>query len=112
MSNYMGPNTEVKKRLRRGDLPFSDMDKVSQAHDIRYMLAKDGGDIEYADEQFLAKAASSSDSALNKKMGIYPISLKRKVDIQFVSLQRRQATFIRWAYLIVYILQDVNGACN
>ena len=48
-ANYMGPNTNLIERLRRGDPPRSLVDKASMAHDIRYALAKTPDDIRKAD---------------------------------------------------------------
>lgn len=40
IANYMGPGTNVVKRLERGDPPRTESDKVAQRHDIDYALAK------------------------------------------------------------------------
>lgn len=53
MANYMGPNTNLLERLRRGDPPRTEVDKASQAHDIRYALAKSADDIRKADNIML-----------------------------------------------------------
>jgi len=37
--NYMGPFTQVTKRLQRGDPPINDLDKVAMTHDIDYLKA-------------------------------------------------------------------------
>ena len=39
VANYMGPGTHIIERLKRGDPPRTESDKVAQAHDIRYALA-------------------------------------------------------------------------
>ena len=76
IANFMGPGTQVKARLERGDVPVSDMDKISLAHDLRYMLAKSKGDIREADRLFLAKAQSSSDNLYNRGLGLSAIGAK------------------------------------
>jgi len=38
--NYSGPGTRIAKRIRRGDPPRTETDKVAQAHDIRYALSR------------------------------------------------------------------------
>lgn len=48
-ANFMGPGTELIKRLKRGDKPVSPADMVSLAHDIQYTLAKTPMDIRKAD---------------------------------------------------------------
>ncbi len=40
IANYVGPGTQVLKRLRRGDPPRSAVDKTAQRHDIDYGLAQ------------------------------------------------------------------------
>ena len=67
VANYMGPGTQVKKRLLRGDEPVSDMDAVSLAHDLRYSLAKNPEQIHDADRRFLKRAKTSSDSPFNTR---------------------------------------------
>ena len=67
VANYMGPGTQVKKRLLRGDEPVSDMDAVSLAHDLRYVLAKSPEQIHDADRRFMKRAKTSSDSPFNTR---------------------------------------------
>ena len=76
LANFMGPGTKLKERLQRGDEPVSDIDKVSLAHDLRYMLAKTKAEIQEADRLFLARARISSDSAYNKGLGLTAIGAK------------------------------------
>jgi hypothetical protein len=49
VANYMGPATSVIKRLERGDMGRTAVDSVSKAHDIRYTLARNLGDVRKAD---------------------------------------------------------------
>lgn len=37
-ANYMGPGTEIVKRIKKGDPARTPSDKAAQAHDIRYTL--------------------------------------------------------------------------
>lgn len=39
VANFMGPATQIVKRLKRGDPPRTEGDKVAQRHDIDYALA-------------------------------------------------------------------------
>lgn len=48
-ANYMGPGTQLIKRLKRGDKPLTPADKVSLGHDIQYTLAQTPEDIREAD---------------------------------------------------------------
>ena len=55
VANYMGPGTHLKERLARGDPPRTMEDRVAQAHDIRYALAKSQKDVAAADRKMIAK---------------------------------------------------------
>jgi hypothetical protein len=50
IANYMGPNTNLLERLKRGDPGRTEVDRVSKAHDIRYHMASKIGDIRKADD--------------------------------------------------------------
>ena len=50
---YSGPGTDLETRIRRGDKPLSYVDKTAQAHDLRYQLAKNEGDIKTADADMI-----------------------------------------------------------
>lgn len=52
--NYIGPGTQVMKRLRRGDRPVSEVDRVAKAHDLRYAIAKNTKDTRAADKKMVA----------------------------------------------------------
>lgn len=79
-ANYMGPGTNLVKRLKRGDKPRTAMDELSRAHDIRYDLAKSQADIEEADKIFIAAAKKirkeKKDNILNTYVGQLPIQAK------------------------------------
>lgn len=53
VANYMGPDTALLKRLKRGDRGRTAVDEVSRAHDIRYALAKTQADIRKADNKMI-----------------------------------------------------------
>ena len=55
IANYMGPGTQLIKRIKRGDPPRTMSDKVAQAHDIRYALAKDQSGVASADKKMIRK---------------------------------------------------------
>jgi hypothetical protein len=73
VANYMGPGTEIVKRLRRGDPPRTLSDRVAMAHDIRYSLARNLGDIRHADQVMVRKLGEidnqHADSRLNTTIG-------------------------------------------
>jgi len=57
VANYAGPGTNLVERLKRGDPPRTEVDKISQAHDIRYFQAKNVEDVRKADNIMLNKVA-------------------------------------------------------
>ena len=80
VANYMGPGTHIEKRIARGDPPRTMMDKVAQAHDLRYFQAKTPDDIRKADQQMVKAAGmikqKGSDSKWNILQGEKLIQLK------------------------------------
>jgi hypothetical protein len=83
-SNYMGPQTHLIDRLKRGDPPRTLSDKESQAHDIRYGFAKNNQDVRRADEKMIAKMKqirkNKSDSPFNTTQGLRLIQAKTKFE--------------------------------
>jgi hypothetical protein len=45
VANFVGPGTEVVKRLRRGDVPRTKADMLALLHDIDYVLASGLGNV-------------------------------------------------------------------
>lgn len=84
VANYMGPGTQLVKRLRRGDPPRTLSDKVSKAHDIRYSLAKNQKDVSKADMLMIRKLKQIQkdrlDSKFNTQMGMRPIQAKMALE--------------------------------
>lgn len=78
IANYMGPGTHVVERIKRGDPPRTYADKIAQAHDIRYGLAKTQAEVAAADKKFISsiKAAHGKDSEFNIQLGLRPIQAK------------------------------------
>jgi hypothetical protein len=82
-NNYLGPNTQVSKRLLRGDEPISRTDKVGQAHDIRFALAKNPSDLRRADIKLLNKLnrlKKEGEPRLNILPGELGIKAKMKLE--------------------------------
>jgi len=79
-ANYMGPGTQVVKRIKRGDPPRTLSDKVAQAHDIRYGLAKSQRDVSSADAKMIKKLkdmiAKKQGNKVNINVGLRPIQAK------------------------------------
>lgn len=71
-ANYEGPGTNIVARIQRGDPPRTETDKVSQAHDIRYSLARDFSDVAAADQKFIAKLKAIEKAGGDSKLNTRP----------------------------------------
>jgi hypothetical protein len=84
IGNYIGPNTQIMKRLNRGDPPRTLTDKVAQVHDIRYSLSTSARDIRNADEKMVKKIKqielNRTDSRFNTTQGKKLIQAKMKLE--------------------------------
>jgi len=69
VANYMGPGTQVAKRIKRKDPPRTPADAVARAHDLRYALAKDVDDIREADTKMIDKLNNIKDAPRNIFLG-------------------------------------------
>jgi len=78
-AQYMGPSTQVTKRLLRGDPGLTNVDKASKAHDIRYSLAKNDYDIRRADRLMMEAVSKFPDNLLNKAQASL-IKIKQGLD--------------------------------
>lgn len=65
--NFMGPGTQVMKRLQRGDPGRTPSDSVAKRHDIDYMLAKNLGDVRTADERMIRSLKRIEENGLDSK---------------------------------------------
>lgn len=48
-ANFAGPGTNLVERLRRGDKPINEVDRIAKAHDLRYGLATNYDQVRDAD---------------------------------------------------------------
>jgi len=78
VGNYIGPQTEIKKRVARGDKGITGVDELSRRHDALYSLAKSKKDIRDADIDFLniIKRKAVRDNPMNLKTGKTGIASK------------------------------------
>lgn len=78
--SYIGPGTSVYDNILKGKAPVSDVDRVAQAHDIRYSNARSPEDVRKADLKMVGKLndiqKNKSDSKFNIYMGKIPIKAK------------------------------------
>lgn len=80
VASYVGPGTQIVKRLRRGDKPITETDAVAQLHDINYALAQDLNDVRNADIRMIEKLKqiekNKGDSKVNILVGKKGIETK------------------------------------
>lgn len=96
MANYMGPGTHVLERLKRGDPPRSQSDKVAKRHDIDYQLAASQPTrelqlqkIREADQRMVSKLKEVKDSTFNRQLGMKAIQAKMGAeDLGLISKSR------------------------
>lgn len=69
-ASFMGPGTNLTKRLKQNSQPKTYSDKVSQAHDIRYGLSENISDIRIADNKMLKSLKKASKEKLDYKFNI------------------------------------------
>jgi hypothetical protein len=83
-ANFMGPGTEIVKRLKRGDTGRTKADTVAMMHDIQYSLASDVSGVRKADERMVKTLKkiekSGGDSRFNTQQGMRLIQAKMKLE--------------------------------
>jgi len=97
VANYMGPGTALMKRLARGDPPRTMEDRVAQAHDIRYGLAKNQAGVAQADTKMINKLLNmkknKQGNRFNIEMGLRPIQAKRAIEAKGLVKPGKIASF-------------------
>jgi hypothetical protein len=92
-ASWMGPGTQVIKRLNAGCGGKSVTDTISKAHDLRYSLAQNDNDTRRADEimiRALQKARKDgTDNWFNISQGLYGIG--SKVTLENLGLMKKGA---------------------
>jgi hypothetical protein len=82
IANYMGPGTNIVKRIKRGDPPRTASDRVAQMHDIEYSLHPQ--DSRGADTRMVERLnqvqSKGLDSSFNVNLGKIPIKAKMKAE--------------------------------
>ena len=92
VANFMGPGTEVVKRIKRKDPPRTPADAVAMAHDLRYTLARDVNDIREADVKMVDKLNKIVDAPRNIFLGKRLIQAKMKAEDAGLLARDRFAT--------------------
>ena len=83
-ANFMGPGTNLTKRLKQNSKPKTYSDTASEAHDIRYGLSSNIKDIRTADNKFLQSLEKAKNEKLDYKFNIYQgdIGIKSKIFLE------------------------------
>jgi hypothetical protein len=68
--NWIGPGTQVIKRLRRGDKPKTATDRIAMRHDLDYTIARNVDDIRRADQRMI-----ESLNRLQAENGDHPLNI-------------------------------------
>jgi hypothetical protein len=68
-ASYMGPGTKIAENIRNNVEPLTEVDRVAQAHDLRYAFAQNADDVRDADTRMVNKVKqikkAKSDSRWN-----------------------------------------------
>jgi hypothetical protein len=76
-ASYMGPNTHVIERLKRGDKGKTPVDKIAKQHDIDYMLANTPLDVRAADNKMIRSVANVKAARADSKWNIAQANLMK-----------------------------------
>jgi hypothetical protein len=85
-ASYMGPGTQIAKRLKAGDKGKSAVDEVARQHDIDYTTARSSEDITKADKAMIQRVKNIKKGKKDKRANIAQanlIRLKRGVESIF-----------------------------
>ena len=71
-ARYDGPGTALETRVRRGDVGLTRTDAESEAHDLRYGLARNVGDVRAADLKMLSVLKQSLAAGTDARFNVLP----------------------------------------
>jgi hypothetical protein len=92
IGSFIGPGTQLVKRLKRGDPPRTEVDKVAKGHDIRYGLANNLNDIRNADKIMIRKVGEIARNKTDSRFNIAQAKLiKAKIIGEDLGLIKRNA---------------------
>jgi hypothetical protein len=83
VANFLGPGSQIKKRVQRMDPPLdgtNGLDAQARIHDIDYMNAKSIPDIRRADKKLMKNLRQAKGSRIVKKMAMGSIRAKMKAE--------------------------------
>lgn len=70
VANFVGPGTQIIKRVKRGDKPLTETDAVAELHDLSYILSRDLDDVRNADLRMISKLKEIEQKKLDNKINI------------------------------------------
>lgn len=70
VASFVGPGTQIVKRIKRGDKPLTETDAVAELHDINYTLASNLDDVRNADIRMINKLKEIEQKKLDNKLNI------------------------------------------
>ena len=92
VANYMGPNTNIIERIKRGDPGRTEVDKVSKARDIRYAKAKNFEDIRNADNIMIREVNQIAQNKSDNPRNIFVArAIAGKVKLEDMGLLKKDA---------------------
>ena len=92
VANYLGPGTNLIKRLKRQDPGRTEIDRVAMGHDVRYALSTNLGDIRRADNIMIGKVNQISKNKSDRKQNIIQAKLiNAKVKAENIGILKKDA---------------------
>lgn len=92
VANFMGPGTNLTKRLARGDPARTEVDRAAMAHDIRYGLAQNIDDVRNADRTMMTAVDRIARDKSDAPMNIAQARLiKAKMGLEDMGVLKRDA---------------------
>lgn len=70
VARFVGPGTQIIKRIKRGDKPLTETDAVAELHDINYSLSSNLDDVRNADLRMINKLKEIEQKKLDNKLNI------------------------------------------
>jgi hypothetical protein len=90
LASYAGPGTHVLKRIQEGHKPISLLDRISQAHDLRYALSNTVDDIRKADQIFMQRLEKEKNNLHSAEYKVAKMAFDTKMaaeDLKLLSSQ-------------------------
>lgn len=90
LANYAGPGTHVLKRIQLGHKPISLLDRISQAHDVRYALSNTVEDVRQADKIYMERLARERNNLHSTEYKVAKAAFEAKMAAEDMNLLSSQ----------------------